>query len=162
MDKTLEQRLKNSTRQKKYRESLQEGNQRISVVIKRENHMRLKEIAARNNLSQGDVLNGILEGKIRCNAENEGIGFETKLILLDGFLRSENAMHCISMMLGANLRAIMEEEGQANPDPLKIAALRAEEKKLLKEQGKIYSGDIKTQEACIKKYAPIIKDRLSA
>ena len=83
----------------------------------------------------------------------------TDPLCLDYFNRSEMAIYAISMMLGDNLADIMREERNKAPDPVKLNVLEEQRSELLNEQRMIYAGDAKLQDSCVKKYAPIVKER---
>lgn len=66
IDAATTQRGNNREKQRKFRDGLQnKGLRRISLIVKEDTYSKIKEIAAFSGITQGEVLNKMLEIKGR-------------------------------------------------------------------------------------------------
>ena len=163
-----DQREKNREKQRKYREKLKNSNAcRLTLIVEKETSNRLRDIALKSKITQGEVIDRILKGGDGMNtATAEAASAEADVVTTtvdrfryEDFALSERAIHIISMMLGFNLKDTMTEEARNEPDAAKIKALETEQDQLLNEQKLIYRGNKKIMKGCIEKYSPIIQAR---
>lgn len=131
--------------------------------MKDETLERLREIAKRTKMSQGEVVDRILEGGFGMNqtvseeVKADFVGATVDRFRYEDFRLSELAIDVIASMLGLNSNNRRNEEKKDNPDLEMLIELQEDRKRLLSERDLIYSGNKDVMRACIEKYGPVIK-----
>lgn len=159
-----EKQDRNRQNQQAFRERVKSSASRVTLVVKKETHGKLREIARQSGISQGAVLDKLLgEGSIMNDvATPEKIIRETvDRIRREDFLQAESAQHCVGLMLSFNASDISDEENKSTPDEAKLNDLQKIREGLRREQNLIYRGNRKVQQSCIERYTPEIASRFN-
>ncbi|MDL2264425.1 hypothetical protein LJC31_07225 [Synergistaceae bacterium OttesenSCG-928-I11] len=160
--KRSDERQKNRESQRAYRERIKNSSSRLTLVIRKSTHDKLRVIAEKCGFSQGEVIDALLaEGEdLMGSVADQVIDSVVERVRRQDFLLGESAQHCIGLMISFLNSDIREEQGKPVCDTVRLAELKSMRTELRLEQNVVSSGNRNAQHQCIEKYTPIIADRL--
>lgn len=85
---------------------------------------------------------------------------DTDPLCFEKFALDENAINTIATILGFTSTDLMNEENKENPDTAKIEELKKSLDVMYDERQEIYFGNDEVKHSVIKRYAPIIREKM--